>query len=83
MIYFFIHHHSFSDGIVTVWDTPTQISRHSCKVGEGVSKLAVHPGGNLIYASTLDGEIKCLDLRTGNPVRELSGKVLLSELLYK
>jgi len=61
------------DGIVTVWDTPTQISRHSCKVGEGVSKLAVHPGGNLIYASTLDGEIKCLDLRTGNPVRELSG----------
>jgi len=61
------------DGVVTVWDTPTQISRHACKVGEGVTKLVLHPDGNLIYASTLDGDIKCLDLRTGNSVRELIG----------
>jgi len=61
------------DGVVTVWDTPTQISRHACKVGEGVTKILLHPDGNLIYASTLDGDIKCLDLRTGNSVRELTG----------
>eukprot|EP00088_Acartia_fossae_P049652 TRINITY_DN5484_c0_g1_i7.p1 TRINITY_DN5484_c0_g1~~TRINITY_DN5484_c0_g1_i7.p1 ORF type:complete len:423 (-),score=84.07 TRINITY_DN5484_c0_g1_i7:84-1352(-) len=61
------------DGIVTVWDTPTQISRHACKVGDGVSKVDVHKDGNLVFASTLDGAVKCLDLRTGNAVMELSG----------
>ena len=29
----------FLDGVVSVWDTPTQISRASTKVGEGVTKV--------------------------------------------
>ena len=31
--------HVFLDGVVSVWDTPTQISRASTKVGEGVTKV--------------------------------------------
>jgi len=61
------------DGVVTVWDIPTQISRHACKVGEGVAKVEVHPYKPLVFASTLEGAVKCLDLRTGNAVTELTG----------
>jgi len=61
------------DGVVSVWDTPTQISRASCKVGEGVTKVVLHPHDPLVYASTLDGAVRCLDLRSGTSVAEYTG----------
>merc|ERR1712113_825366 len=61
------------DGVVSVWDTPTQISRVSCKVGDGVTKVLVHPYAPLVYASTLEGSVCCLDLRSGDAVAEYTG----------
>lgn len=61
------------DGVVSVWDTPTQISRASTKVGEGVTKVEIHPTEPHLYAATLDGAVRCLDLRSGNPVTEYTG----------
>jgi len=61
------------DGVVRVWDTPTQITRSQCKVGEGVTKVMVHPVDPLVFAGTLDGAVRCLDLRSGTSVTEFSG----------
>lgn len=60
-------------GIVTIWDTPTQIARSACKVGEGVTQLLIHPLEPLVFAGTVDGAVRCLDLRSGEPVREFTG----------
>jgi len=61
------------DGVVTVWDVATQVSRISSKVGSGITKLLVHPAAPLIFASTMDGAVRVLDIRTGDAVAEYSG----------
>ena len=44
-----------------------------CRVGEGVTKVVLHPHDPLVYASTLDGAVRCLDLRSGTSVAEYTG----------
>merc|ERR1719167_854785 len=61
------------DGVVTTWDTPTQISRSACKVGEGVVKVEIPPFEPYIFAGTLDGAVRILDLRSGESVQEYTG----------
>lgn len=56
-----------------MWDTPTQISRSACKVGEGVTKVELHPYDPIIFAGTLDGAVRGLDLRSGESIAEYSG----------
>jgi WD40 repeat protein len=62
------------DGMVTVWDVPTQISRHSCRVGQGVTKLLMSPSWpSLVFAGTLDGHVAVVDVKAGGVVAELTG----------
>ena len=43
------------------------------QVGEGVTKLLIHPLEPLIFAGTVDGVVRCLDLRSGDAVKEFTG----------
>merc|ERR1719330_1938180 len=61
------------DGILSVWDVATQVSRVSCKVGGGVTKLLLHPAAPLIFTATLDGAVRVVDIRTGSSVAEYGG----------
>lgn len=61
------------DGVVTVWDVATQVSRISSKVGSGITKLLVHSAAPLIFASTMDGAVRVVDIRTGAAVAEYGG----------
>merc|ERR1712110_594027 len=58
-------------GTVAAWDLSSQIVRTSMKVGEGVTCLAMAED-QIVYAGTLDGAIRSVDMRTGTPVRMLS-----------
>jgi hypothetical protein len=46
---------------------------HLSQVGDGVTKLLIHPLEPLIFAGTVDGAVRCLDLRSGDPVKEFTG----------
>jgi hypothetical protein len=46
------------------------------QVGDGVTKLLIHPLEPLIFAGTVDGAVRCLDLRSGDPVKEFTGPEL-------
>jgi len=59
-------------GRLGVWDTSTGTARHTTQVGEGVTCLTLGTDGTL-WCGTLEGRVRGLDLRTGNPVREFRG----------
>jgi hypothetical protein len=45
-----------------------------------VTKLLIHPLEPLIFAGTVDGAVRCLDLRSGDPVKEFTGPELFPNM---
>ena len=59
------------EGMLSVWDLSSQVSKSSTKVGSGLVKLAWKD--SLILAATLDGLIRIIDPRSGKVHEDCSG----------
>ena len=60
------------DGMLSVWDLSSQVSKLCTKVGTGLVKLKWLKT-SLILAATLDGLIRIIDPRSGNVIEDCSG----------
>ena len=63
------------NGLLSVWDLSSQVSKLSTKVGSGLVKLA-WTKDSMILAATLDGLIRILDPRSGKIIQDCSGHTL-------
>ncbi|ESO90709.1 hypothetical protein LOTGIDRAFT_191849 [Lottia gigantea] len=61
------------NGIVGVWDIPSQTLRHQCKHEAGVVKLKWDNVSPMIYTACLDGVIRLWDARTSSTVSTWEG----------
>ena len=62
------------NGLLSVWDLSSQVSKLSTKIGSGLVKLAWKD--SMILAATLDGLIRILDPRSGKIIQDCSGHTL-------
>eukprot|EP00892_Ulva_mutabilis_P005181 jgi/Ulvmu1/3034/UM015_0074.1 len=61
------------DGKAVVWDLTTHVPRCTCEHPDGVTCMAVQPGGPLFATGCLDGAVRVFDSRDGRVVDELGG----------
>lgn len=62
------------EGVVTIWDVSTRVSRHTERVGSGVVKMACRKGSQSeILVATLDGLVRLFDVKLGKVVADCSG----------
>ena len=62
------------NGLLSVWDLSSQVSKLTTKIGSGLVKLAWKD--SMILAATLDGLIRIVDPRSGKIIQDCSGHTL-------
>ncbi|XP_071823388.1 angio-associated migratory cell protein-like isoform X2 [Apostichopus japonicus] len=53
------------NGLLSIWDVPTQKLRHQCRTETGVVKVKWDPTSPVVIAAGLDGRIQLWDARSG------------------
>jgi len=63
------------EGLISVWDLSSQVSRASVRVGSGITRLSWLGDGrrDIVLAATLDGLVRLVDVRRGKVVADCSG----------
>ncbi|XP_077997578.1 angio-associated migratory cell protein-like [Glandiceps talaboti] len=61
------------NGVVGVWDVPTQIKRNQCKHDAGIVRLQWDHNNPLIYTACLDGVVRLWDGRSGQVMSKWIG----------
>ncbi|XP_022079230.1 angio-associated migratory cell protein-like [Acanthaster planci] len=62
------------NGILGVWDIPTQKQRHCCQLEAGIVRLRWDPSGTpTIFTAGLDGQVQLWDARSGQSVASWTG----------
>lgn len=62
-------------GVLSIWDTNTQICRHSCKHDAGIVSLQWDKLSPLVYTSCLDGAVRLWDARSGELTSTWTGHI--------
>ncbi|XP_077468427.1 angio-associated migratory cell protein [Stigmatopora argus] len=67
---------AYLDGILAIYDIPTQVLRHRCQHEAGIVRLQWEESSSLVSTCSLDGALHQWDARTGDMVSEYRGHAL-------